>query len=69
MESLLTESKKKVYTIPQGQYTGTWQDNFCWVNDGTKVIARVETKLKSKRRIQVKIIVEGITLKIYGRTI
>ncbi len=70
MTNMLTESKKKIFTIPDGEYIGTWQDSFCWIKDEhKKVFARVETKSKTKKRMEVKIIVECPNFKIYGRNL
>lgn len=64
---LLTTAKKKTYTIPEGEYSGTWQNYFVWIMDEhKKVFARIETKKQTKKKMNVKIKVECTTVKIYG---
>lgn len=67
-EILLTESKKRIFTIPDGEYRGTWQDNFVWIRDENKrVFDRIETKKATKKRMEVKIIVDCPKFKVYGK--
>ena len=57
-----TISKKKIYTVPEGTYNGSWSGNFCWLNKtdiSQETFYRFETKHKSKKTVMV-------TVKIIG---
>lgn len=64
----ITESKKKIYTVPEGEYKGTWQNNFVWVFKDDVVIARIDTKLETKKQKEVLVIIENTKAKIYERS-
>lgn len=67
-EFAIAESKKKIYTIPEGEYDGTWTGYFVWLhNVDNEIIARFQTAHGLKGSAKVRVIIKGTKAKIYEK--
>lgn len=55
-----TSNKKKIYTVPEGTYNGSWSGKFCWLFDKDGAFYRFETKHITKKTCNVTIIITGV---------
>lgn len=58
--SEIGESKKRIYTIPEGRYIGVWSGYYCKIGKDS-----FETKTGMKGTVFVIVIIEGTKAKIY----
>ena len=63
------EGKKKIFTIPEGEYLGVWNGYFCHLYKPLTnfIFDRIETKTGMKGNKKVKVIIEGTNATIYER--
>lgn len=65
MKNLIGENKKKIYTIPEGKYIGTWAGYFCWIIKDGEIFERFQTKTGMRGTVRVKVHIENTKAKIY----
>ncbi len=53
-----TESKGKIYTVPEGIYKGSWYGNFCWLNEHNSHVTFYRFQTKHITKITRSVIVE-----------
>lgn len=66
-EQWLTESKKKIYTIRDGTYSGNWHFKMCWLKDEKgEIFYRFDTTTNTKKNIKITAVKTGIKIKVYA---
>lgn len=64
--SELGHSKKKIFTVPEGEYIGSWHHGFCWLYDKDGIVFhRLDVSPIMPKPMTVRVVIEGVKAKLF----